>query len=97
MVTKVSCPHVILVKHPENLFFSLHKMTENINVKVLNKSRGNSSQVGECTTSEESSNGLIKELKVSMTSLKTNYMDEVSGMVDYVKMLKSSDFAVYRR
>ena len=43
------------------------------------------------------SDGLIKELKVSMTSLKTNYMDEVSGMVDYVKMLKSSEFAVYRR
>ena len=73
------------------------KMEEtSIVVKVLNDGSENSSTeaVG---TNNETGSSLIKELKISMTNLKSNYIDEVSGNINYDKMLQSAEFLDYRR
>ena len=82
-------------------FFMFHalvfKMEEtSIVVKVLNDGSENSSTeaVG---TNNETGSSLIKELKISMTNLKSNYIDEVSGSINYDKMLQSAEFLDYRR
>ena len=71
-------------------------MEETTKAKVLNDGRGddNASLV---STNNEAGKELIKQLKIAMTNLKSNYIDEDTGRVDYRKMLESMDFAEYRR
>lgn len=69
-------------------------MDETIKIKVLNEDRNDGGHVIE---TNEGGSDLIKELKISLTNLKTNFMDEDTGKVNYLKMLKSEDFASYRK
>ena len=66
-------------------------------VKILNER--NQNDVDQCKGNDTNDTGsnLIKELKINLTSLKSNFMDEETGKVNYVKMLDSEDFAAYRR
>ena len=69
-------------------------MDETIEIKVLNEDRNDGGHVIE---TNEGGSDLIKELKISLTNLKSNFMDEETGKVNYLKMLKSEDFASYRK
>ena len=69
-------------------------MDETIKIKVLNEDRDDGGNVIE---TNEGGSDLIKELKISLTNLKSNFMDEETGKVNYLKMLKSEDFASYRK
>ena len=71
-------------------------MEESIKIKVLNDGcSGNNTTVH--NTNEEKGNELIKQLKISMTNLKGNFMDENTGRVNYEEMMESTEFAAYRR
>ena len=69
-------------------------MDETIKIKILNEDRNDDGDVIEIN---EGGSDLIKELKISLTNLKSNFMDEETGKVNYLKMLKSEDFASYRK
>ena len=71
-------------------------MEEAIKVKVLNDHRGDIVVTSDIA-SEETGNELIKQLKISMTTLKSHYINEDSGTVNYEKMLESTEFSDYRR
>ena len=71
-------------------------MEETFKVKVLNDDRNNRDLLSPNSPSQEGTD-LIKELKISLTTLKSNFMDEQTGKVNYEKMLESEDFASYRR
>ena len=51
-------------------------MDETIKIKVLNEDRNDGRHVIE---TNEVGSDLIKELKISLTNLKSNFMDEESG------------------
>ena len=65
-------------------------------IKVLNKSRTDDVVKTE-NLNEEISNELIKQLRISMTNLKANFMDDHTGKIKYKEMIESSDFVAYRR
>ena len=69
-------------------------MEETFKVKILNEDR---IEVHSENVITQEGTDLIKELKISLTSLKSNYMDEETGKVNYEKMLESAEFASYRR
>ena len=69
-------------------------MDETIKIKILNEDRNDDGDVIEIN---EGGSDLIKELKISLTNLKSNFMDAETGKVNYLKMLKSEDFASYRK
>ena len=71
-------------------------MEKTAKAKVLNDGRGddNASYI---SSSNEAGNELIKQLKIAMTNLKSNYINEDNGTVNYRKMLESLEFAEYRR
>ena len=71
-------------------------MEETTKAKVLNDGRGDDISPF-ISTNNEAGKELIKQLKISMTNLKSNYIDEDTGRVDYRKMLQSVDFVEYRR
>lgn len=71
-------------------------MEETFEVKVLNDDRNNGGLHSPNIPSKEGTD-LIRKLKISLTSLKSNFMDEQTGKVNYEKMLESEDFASYRR
>ena len=101
MENKTNCHlySVIYSQCKENvLFIPEHfiKMEETFKVKVLNDDR-NSSGLHSLNSPSQEGTDLIKELKISLTSLKSNFMDEHTGKVNYEKMLESEDFASYRR
>ena len=65
-------------------------------IKVLNESPTND-VVKTDSLNEEISNELIKQLRISMTNLKANFMDDHTGKINYKEMIESSDFVAYRR
>ena len=71
-------------------------MEETTKAKILNGGRGDDNAAF-ISTNNEAGNELIKQLKIAMTNLKSNYIDEDNGRVNYKKMLESIDFAEYRR
>ena len=66
-------------------------------VKILNERNQNDVNQSKGNDTNDIGSNLIKELKINLTSLKSNFMDEETGKVNYVKMLDSEDFAAYRR
>ena len=66
-------------------------------VKILNERNQNDVDQIKGNDTNDTGSNLIKELKINLTSLKSNFMDEETGKVNYVKMLDSEDFAAYRR
>ena len=66
-------------------------------VKILNERNQNDVDQSKGNDTNDTGSNLIKELKINLTSLKSNFMDEETGKVNYVKMLDSEDFAAYRR
>ena len=66
-------------------------------VKILNERNQNDVDQIKGNDTNDTGSNLIKELKINLTSLKSNFMDEETGKVNYVKMLESEDFAAYRR
>ena len=66
-------------------------------VKILNERNQNDVDQSKGNDTNDTGSNLIKELKINLTSLKSNFMDEGTGKVNYVKMLDSEDFAAYRR
>ena len=71
-------------------------MEATFKVKVLNEDRSESS-LSIVSNTKEAGSDLIKELKIALTNLKGNFMDEETGKVNYGKMLESEEFAAYRR
>ena len=65
-------------------------------IKVLNESPTDDVVKTE-SLNEEISNELIKQLRISMTNLKANFMDDHTGKINYKEMIGSSDFVAYRR
>ena len=72
-------------------------MDTTFKVKILNERNQNDVSQSKGNDSNDTGSNLIKELKINLTSLKSNFMDEETGKVNYVKMLNSEDFAAYRR
>ena len=72
-------------------------MDTTFKVKILNERNQNDVSQSKGNDSNDTGSNLIKELKINLTSLKSNFMDEETGKVHYVKMLDSEDFAAYRR
>ena len=72
-------------------------MDTTFKVKILNERNQNDVSQSKGNDSNDTGSNLIKELKINLTSLKSNFMDEETGKVNYVKMLDSEDFAAYRR
>ena len=66
-------------------------------VKILNERNQTDVDQSKGNDTNDTGSNLIKELKINLTSLKSNFMDEETGKVNYVKMLDSEDFATYRR
>ena len=72
-------------------------MDTTFKVKILNERNQNDVDQSKGNDTNDTGSNLIKELKINLTSLKSNFMDEKTGKVNYVKMLDSEDFAAYRR
>ena len=72
-------------------------MDATFTVKILNQRNQNDVDQSKGNDTNDTGSNLIKELKINLTSLKSNFMDEETGKVNYVKMLDSEDFAAYRR
>ena len=72
-------------------------MDATFTVKILNERNQNDVDQSKGNDTNDTGSNLIKELKINLTSLKSNFMDEETGKVNYVKMLDSEDFAAYRR
>ena len=72
-------------------------MDATFKVKILNERNQKDVDQSKEIDTNDTGSILIKELKINLTSLKSNFMDEETGKVNYVKMLDSEDFAAYRR
>ena len=72
-------------------------MDATFKVKILNERNQKDVDQSKEMDTNDTGSILIKELKINLTSLKSNFMDEETGKVNYVKMLDSEDFAAYRR
>ena len=72
-------------------------MDATFKVKILNERNQNDVDQSKGNDTNDTGSNLIKELKINLTSLKSNFMNEETGKVNYVKMLDSEDFAAYRR
>ena len=92
---KKKCKYFNVFYFPENILDS--KMDATFTVKILNERNQNDVDQSKGNDTNDTGSNLIKELKINLTSLKSNFMDEETGKVNYVKMLDSEDFTAYRR
>ena len=71
-------------------------MEDSTRIKVLNEDHTGDVIRG-VNVNEETGDELIKQLRISMTNLKANFMDDHTGRINYEEMIESSNFATYRR
>ena len=76
--------------------FHFFSMDNTIAVKVLNDEHMGAADKNTGAKAETGID-IIKELRISMTNLKANFIDDQTGRIDYIKMISSSEFSVYRR